>query len=242
MARFIQVPWGHRQKLPQEALDQLGSLIEWYHLVRSASQDAPNSDKEIARLDGLLKSDPTQLWWSDMALAELCVVDVLPIAELRASLVSWRRRLCDVVGEGRYTEYLTTAADALHEQSEEALRADLGSCVRGVYYFYGSYGVAALSRTQVTQRLIKWASGILAVEAGALLFLWIPWSHAPSADFLAWRTIVSVALGTSMAAVLGSIVSVQRRLQDPSVNVDPFYRFVQTNADWFGTAVISPMF
>jgi hypothetical protein len=37
-------------------------------------------------------------------------------------------------------------------------------------------------------------------------------------------------------------VSVQRRLQDPAVEVDPFYRFIQTDADWFGTAVISPLF
>jgi hypothetical protein len=242
MTRFIPIAWPHRPKLPQEALDQLCSLIETYRMVRLASQDAPNSDREIARLDNLLKSDPTQLWWSDMALAELCVVAVLPIPELRASLVAWRRRLCDVVGEGRYAEYLTTATDALHEQDVEALRADLASCIRGVYYFYGSYGVAALSRTQVTQRLIKWASGILAVQAGIVLLLWIPWTANLSADFLGWRTIVSVALATSMAAVLGSIVSVQRRLQDPTVNVDPFYRFVQTNADWFGTAVISPLF
>lgn len=56
------------------------------------------------------------------------------------------------------------------------------------------------------------------------------------------QNITVFALATSFFAVLGAVVSVQRRLQDPQVISDPYYQYIQTSADWFGIAVTSPIF
>ncbi|HEY3676377.1 MAG TPA: hypothetical protein VGK84_10350, partial [Candidatus Tumulicola sp.] len=153
------------------------------------------------------------------------------------TLPSWRRRLQDVVGSNRYAQYIATAVDVTQPQDAEVLRADVMSCIRAIYYFYGSYGVAALSRTRASERLIQAAVVILIVEAIGFTLAWMIPGMAGS-----WRMVAALAIATSAAAVIGSVVSVQRRLQDPAVEVDPFYRFIQTDADWFGTAVISPLF
>jgi hypothetical protein len=226
-----------RAKLPQQALDELRSIIDNYHLMRPASSAASSSDTEITELEGKLKSAPQGLWWSDLAIAELCTASVLSSEQIRATLPSWRRRLQDVVGSNRYAQYIASAVDISQPQDAELLRADVMSCIRAVYYFYGSYGVAALSRTRASERLIEAAVVILAVEAIGLAVAWLLPNMANS-----WRMVASLAIVTSAAAVVGSVVSVQRRLQDPTVEVDPFYRFIQTDADWFGTAVISPLF
>jgi hypothetical protein len=226
-----------RAKLPQQALDELRSIMDNYYLQRPASAVTSSSDAEISKLEGKLQTTPQQLWWSDLAMAELCVAAVLSSQQIRAALPSWRRRFQDVVGANRYAQYIASAVDISQPQDVELLRADLMSCIRAVYYFYGSYGVAALSRTRATERLIEAAVVILAIEIIGFAVAWLLPNVASS-----WRLIASLAIATSAAAVVGSVVSVQRRLQDPAVEVDPFYRFIQTDADWFGTAVISPLF
>lgn len=230
-----------KPKLPQAALDQLNSIVETYHLLRPASSVQTSADAEITRIGALLSEHPDQIWWTDIALAELSVVSLLDAEQLRARLISWRRRLRDVLGDVRYNDYLATATDLSTERDPEAFRADLSECIRAVYYFYGSYGVSALSRTRVTESLIKAAAMIIGAEAVVLLISWFAF-RTPTINVYSWQIIVTVAVAASIAAVLGSIVSVQRRLQDPSVSVDPFYRYIQTDADWFGTAVISPLF
>jgi hypothetical protein len=226
-----------RAKLPQQALDELRSIIDNYNLLRPASAATSTSDSEISKLQDKLQNSPAQLWWSDLALAELCVAAILTGDQIRVTLPSWRRRLQDVVGSARYAQYIATAVDISQTQDDEVLRADLMSCIKAVYYFYGSYGVAALSRTRATERLIEAAVVILAFEAIAFAVVWLLPNMTGS-----WKMVAALAIVSSAAAVLGSVVSVQRRLQDPSVEVDPFYRFIQTDADWFGTAVISPLF
>jgi hypothetical protein len=226
-----------RAKLPQQALDELQSIIDGYHLMRSAADAGSNSDAEIAKLENKLQTSPAQLWWSDLAMAELCVAAILPADQIRATLPSWRRRLQDVVGSNRYSQYVASAVDISQEQDVEVLRADLMSCIRAVYYFYGSYGVAALSRTRAAERLVEAAIIILAIQAIACVVAWLVPNLGNSL-----RIVATLAIATSAAAVIGSVVSVQRRLQDPTIEVDPFYRFIQTDADWFGIAVISPMF
>jgi len=226
-----------RAKLPQQALDELRSIIDGYHLMRPASDAASTSDTEIAKLEAKLQTSPAELWWSDLAMAELCVAAILPADQIRATLPSWRRRLQDVVGSNRYAQYIASAVDISQEQDVEVLRADLMSCIRAVYYFYGSYGVAALSRTRAAARLVEAAVVILAIDTIAFVVAWLLPNIGGSL-----RTVASLAIATSAAAVVGSVVSVQRRLQDPTIEVDPFYRFIQTDADWFGIAVISPMF
>ncbi len=226
-----------RAKLPQQALDELRSIIDGYHLMRAASDAGSNSDAEIAKLENKLQTSPAELWWSDLAMAELCVAAILPAGQIRATLPSWRRRLQDVVGSNRYSQYVASAVDISQEQDVDVLRADLMSCIRAVYYFYGSYGVAALSRTRAAERLVAAATVLLGIQAIAFAVAWLV-PNIPGS----WRAVAALAIATSAAAVVGSVVSVQRRLQDPTVEVDPFYRFIQTDADWFGIAVISPMF
>jgi hypothetical protein len=237
-------------QLPQEACYQLRSLIETYERAIAGGAPRPGSDAEIARLRDRLENSPADLWWSDVVQAELILIEMLPPETIAARLRSWRRRFREVAGEGRYALYEASAPiiDAAGV-SAEVLRADLMECVRGVYYFYSVYGLAARSRSDVTKQTVSVAFVILLIESIVAIILsaarpafWpasIPWwptsFHAP-------RTIVIYLFLASACAVLGSVVSVQRRLQDPAVDVDPTYRYVQMKADRLSVAFVSPFF
>jgi hypothetical protein len=224
------------QRLPQAAVDELRGILETYAVLKGLRQLPDSLNQVVGQIQSMLDQSPQLLWWSDLEVAELCVVAALPDEEVRAHLMGWRRRLHQVIGDAKYAEYLASAPDAVNEQDVAKLRADLGECIRAVYYFYSAYGVAAVSRTHVTQRLMKSAGLILVIEAAILALIW---RFAGSLD---WTPVLSVAIAASAAAVVGSVISVQRRLQDPTVDVDPFYRYIQTDADWFGIAVVSPLF
>ncbi len=235
----IQEAVKQQKPLPREALETLDSVINSYdRLATDAPKRDPGDDLIIDRLRDRRKNDAAGIWWSDIAIAEQCAADLLPKEQLPARLASWRRRLQEVAGRDRYATYLATATTPT-ETDEGKLRADLDECMRAVYYFYSSYGIAALSRNKVTESLFRTASIIIAAE---LFILWL-FYVAPAAavpqqtfDFIEW------VVATSIAGTLGSVVSVQRRLQDPSTSsVDPLYRYITTTADWFGTAVVSPI-
>lgn len=232
--------------LPGEALAQLRSLLDSYDRLRaSAPPVRTGSDDIVDKLKDRLNIDAAALWWSDFEAAELCVVAVLPDDDLRSRIVSWRVQFQQVVGDGIYAQYIATAP-ALAVMTGSQLRADLSQCIREVYYYYGAYGVAARSRSSVTKALLLVALCVLAVLGGSLIL-----ANMPSIQHLFWtdKTVpsgtikmVSWSIGMCAAGVLGSVVSVQRRLHDPNVNVDPYYRYVQTTADWFGIAFVSPIF
>lgn len=52
---------------------------------------------------------------------------------------------------------------------------------------------------------------------------------------------IELLLATAVAAVFGSIVSVQTRLEDPKIDADPFYRYIQTTSDRLSIAFLSPL-
>jgi hypothetical protein len=244
---FFRGSWrGSRLRLPEEAREQLDGLIETYDRLKArAGKDFPGSDGEIALLKTKIANVQATLWWTDVAQAELCVVDVLGDADLLVHLQGWRRRAHDVLGEARYSVYLSTAPNLSGEVKPEVLRADLGECVRAVYYFYSAYGVSARSRSGVTiaaMRVAIWillSEGLVAAILAAKAPSWMAWwPTVPDRDLGA----LEFMLATSATAVLGSIVSVQRRVQDPTVDTDPFYRYIQTTADYVGIAVVPPVF
>ena len=237
-------------QLPEEALDTLRALVDNYerlksNIARSSDETAPShagSDDRISKLRVALDGQPETLWWSDIAQADLCVADLLNGVQLLARIGGWRRRLHEVAGDSRYAAYMLTACDLSSERDEQKLRADLSECIRAVYYFYGAYGVAARSKTIVTRRLLQVAGVILGIEI--IIAALLRWHNASLFIFFKpeVRSLLEYALLTSGFSLIGSVVSVQRRLQDPRVEVDPFYRYIQTTADWFGSALVSPLF
>jgi hypothetical protein len=234
-----------KEKLPQEALDQFQTILDEYDCLRANQAiSAPGDDAHMAKLRKTLDERPETLWWSDMLLAEFCLVDMLNAEQVRATLGGWRRRLHEVASATQYADYIAHAPDLTREKDPKRLKADLCSCMQAVYFFYGAYGVAARSRTDVTISLMRAALMVLAFEALIGLLLFVRWSDGAFYISLpsGWGAVIAWMLATSSAAVVGSVVSVQRRLQDPSVEVDPYFRYIQTHADWFGTAVVSPVF
>jgi hypothetical protein len=229
--------------LPDEAVDQLRAILASYdRLVAVDALPHVGDDTVIAQIHERLENDSESLSWSDLAQADLCVADILSLEQVKARLIGWRRRMHEVVGDARYAQYLA-GASALANITLADARADLAECIRAVYYFYSAYGVAARSRSAVTKSLLRTALVVLVVEAVVGLIVarfWPPKAAVPSATD--WVEMIEYLLGTSAAAVLGSIVSVQRRLQDPTVDVDPFYRYIQTTADRFSIAFISPLY
>ncbi len=234
----------HRLHLPEEALEQLDSLIASYDRLRLDRKDAlPGADAEIAELK-LKIGQRAVLWWTDLVQAEMCLLEVTEDSALRSRLLGWRGRMHDVVGDARFAVYLANAPNLATDVSPAVLRADLGECIRTVYYFYSAYGISARSRTRASVYAMRTAGYIL-VAQGIVAFVLVllantgpPWLKIPQANLGA----LEFALAASAAAVLGSVVSVQRRVQNPGVDTDPFYRYIQTTADWVGIAVVPPVF
>jgi hypothetical protein len=221
-------------KLPEEALCQIRTILDNYQRMRLDSGPHPGEDSEVDRLRGELEHSPQDLWWTDIAQAELCTLQLLSKDDLHARLGGWRRRLREVAGEARYNDYLSSASN-VETASADDIRADLSECMRSVFYFYGAYGLSARSRASVTSWLFR--VSLLVIVAQALIGFLISLIKLPNIT-----EIAEYALATSFFAVLGGMVSVQRRLQDPNLTVDPFYQYIQTSADWFGIAFVSPIF
>ena len=234
----------NRLHLPEEALEQLDSLIASYDRLRlERTEPLPGADGEIKELKLKIR-DQAVLWWTDLVQAEMCLLELTEESALRSRLLGWRARMHDVVGDARFAVYLANAPNLATEVPADTLRADLGECIRTVYYFYSAYGISARSRTRVSLSAMRTAAYILVAE-GILALVLALLAHTGSS----WLKIrledlgaLEYALATSALAVLGSVVSVQRRVQDPSADADPFYRYIQTTADWVGIAVVPPVF
>ena len=234
----------HRLHLPEEALEQLDSLIAAYDRMRKGwPTPLAGADATITELKNKI-SDRAPLWWTDLVQAEMCLLDVTEDSALRSRLMGWRARMHDVVGDTRFAAYLANAPNLATVVPFPALRADLGEVIRTVYYFYTAYGISARSRTRASVYALRTAAYIVMAE-GVIAFVLALLATGKDA----WYAIrpeklgaLEFALAASVAAVLGSVVSVQRRIQNPGADTDPFYRYIQTTADWVGIAVIPPLF
>jgi hypothetical protein len=242
MMQFLKPP----DKLPDEALDKLRTSLDEYDRIKANTKlTNPGDVTEIANLRARLQDHAETLTWSDIAQADYCIIDLLDESQLRGCVSGWRRRLREVAGDTRYSQYLATATDITPGKSTaQDLRTDAAECVRAVYYFYAAYGIAAHSRSSVTQSLFRAASLLIVIELAAAVLLMVHRSPGVAVIPLdnGIRAVIEYFIATSICAVLGSVVSVQRRLQDPSVDVDPFYRYIQTTADKFSIAYVSPIF
>jgi hypothetical protein len=232
-----------RATFPEEAKFQLRNLIETYYRMAAelpADKGHPGNDHEIELLEKKLNEHPDELWWTDVSQAEVVLIETLGPEAVRARLRSWRRRFREVVGETRYALYQATAPDIDAQNPDpERLRADLSECVRAVYYFYSVYGLAARSRSSVTKTMFVVAIAILAFEGILAMVLTFP---TPSGWLKLSPGFLDFLLLTSASAVLGSLVSIQRRLQDPTIDVDPIFRYIQLKADRFSVSFVSPLF
>ncbi len=236
-----------RPPFPAEAQKQFGQLLTQFESLAEAAATAdpsaskPACDAIVAQLKALA---PADRWWTDLAQLELCVADYLPEATVRARVYGWRRQLREVGGEARYAAYLACNPPPSQTAALEDVRADLIECMRSVYYLYGSYGVAASSRDRLIRELLRFGGIIIALECVVAVLLFqitseaIPWLtvNGPLCRTLAFATV------TSMVAVVGSIVSVQRRLEDPTVDADPYFRYIQTSADRLSVSFSAPFF
>ncbi|GAC1415764.1 MAG: hypothetical protein NVSMB5_05280 [Candidatus Velthaea sp.] len=227
-------------RLPEEAIEQLRTAVASYQWLKTAAPACPGADIEMKRLDDRLKNK-AELWWTDVAQAELCLVELLDIDEVRARLTSWRRRLHEVAGDSRFTLYMASAAD-LRGTDIAPLRSDLAECIRAVFYFYGAYGMAARSRQTVTLMTCRTALIIVLFESVLAVFLHSAWMKQWGIFSAQSILQLTYLLATSAAGVVGSVVSVQRRLEDPCIDTDPYYRYIQTNDDRVSIAFVSPLF
>lgn len=231
----------HFMRFPEEAIEQLESLLTSYRRLRKG-QPLPGCDEVVSALEAKLKNrGGQQIWWTDVVQAEMCLLEATDNDDLVARLHGWRARLHDVIGDARFAVYLSNAPALTGSPDPKVLRADLGECIRTVYYFYSAYGVSARSRNRATISAMRTAAVILVLQLVAWLILLV--LHAklqwPS-QFATFRAL-ELLIATSAAGVLGSVVSVQRRVQDPTADSDPFYRYIQTNGDWVGIAIVSPV-
>lgn len=235
-----------RPAFPAEAQKQFDTVLLQFEGLRLEAASAtppmahPASDAIVTALAQLPRSER---WWTDLAQLELCCNEYVPDAIARAQVAGWRRRLREVIGEARFATYIATAPVASSATPIADVRADLNTCMRGVYYFYAGYGVAAASRNALILDVLKYGFTIVMLEVLLVLLLTGPASiRLPWPILVGSSSLVVLATWTSIAAVIGSVVSVQRRLEDPKVDADPYFRYIQTSADRLSVAFSSPFF
>ncbi len=236
-----------RPAFPAEAQRQFdASLAEFGGLQAAAARATPavvrtHSDEIVQKIAAIA---PATRWWTDLGQLELCINEYLSDQVIRARLVFYRQRFREVAGASRFATYLS-AAPIIASAPIEDLRADLAECMRAVYYLYAGYGIAAKSRNALIKELIAYGSLIVVIEMIVAFLLGI---HQPQIGIW-WpaiadptRKLLILATWTSIAAVIGSVVSVQRRLEDPRVDADPYFRYIQTSADRLSVSFSSPFF
>jgi hypothetical protein len=231
-------------KLPPEARAELRQRIETYELLASSATPSDafrGADQQVAAIKA--KKDDS-LCWGDLAPVEVAITRRKGPETVKSSLTAWRRRMREVIGERRYGAYAADALDVTQAKPEE-LQDDLEQCIDTVYHFYLAYGLAARSRRRVTCELLWYSVAIVGVLVVAMLAIkrgTIDWLGAFGIPpFPVSQTAFELLLATAVAAVFGSIVSVQARLEDPKVDTDPFYRYIQTTSDRLSIAFLSPL-
>lgn len=159
--------------------------------------------------------------------------------------------MLEVIGEERYGAYKASAPDIKPDTDINIVRADLNHCVLTVYHFYECYSLAAGTRSSVIKELFSWAAAMVAVlgflmislGAAPLIFPWLKTAGTFAGIFTDIRiNIIETLLATAIIGVFGSVVSVHRRLEDPRVDVDPVFRYIQTSSDRVSIAISSPFF
>lgn len=226
-------------ELPREALQELRLMIDTYERLsaeRMLAGEEPRigSDSAIAIIADRLTNEPRTIWWSDMAEAEQCIADLIADRAVPDYLNTWRRRYREVVGQTRYDLYLSTAPKIDDKETTfSRLRDDLAGRIRAVYFYYSSRGVSAAARGKITLRLLLTGVVILLIEGLISAVLYQGFHGAVAGHYV---------LAASAAALLGAIISVQRRLQNPRISVDPFYKYIQLSSDPWSIVVVSPLF
>lgn len=169
--------------------------------VKPVNEDARRRGQTICTTNA---QNPERLAWGDLYSLELAVLQLQPLARLRARAESLRTKWREVVGQAAFDDYLKAAAD-LDKGDEMTIRADLEQLLSEFHWLYTIYPARERVRSGISKTLALVTLWFLLVLAAVG---W--WLYHPKAGV---QPEVPTVLVVIAAGVVGSFVSAQQRIQ-----------------------------
>src|SRR6185503_3602702 len=160
------------------------------------------------------KQREEELTWGDLYGLETAVLQLQPLDRLRSRAVSLRQKYREMAGPAAYAAYASSTPPDPATAAEPELRADMEQILSEFHWLYSLTPIREGMRSALSRRI-----GIVTFSF-LLIVCVLVWIDYVSSTFLMPTLPIIIAAG-----MLGSFISVQRRIQgvpatgDPVVNI-----------------------
>lgn len=225
--------------VPTFGRDYLRVLIAEYDGIPKA--DGYVEPSEISRLR---RESDDRLWtWADVVSVENALLNATSDDELRATVIRWRERYRDIVGDTRYAYYTQSGPPDPKTAPPADLRADVRALAYRVHYLLATVTAREKMRNRITLIL----ASVMVAVAFLVLQSAFKWNHGPI-PYLDPKCVTSgndcVPMSplqlVMVAGLFGGFVSVQQRLQT-GADSDPFFKRLELSSGWASVIVIAPL-
>lgn len=227
--------------------------LERYQAAAAITQHSPTAlVAEILGRVPLRSSAPTtseyqmlvgkSVAWSDCFALEREIISALPDVALAAGLRQQRIRYSQIAPKDEYAGYIKSALDvdtilaSAPAVPFDRLRSELAAVTDRIIYFLTASGLKENIRGWLTVWTVVLMGVGMALIFGAYYALW----HQAGTKYMPGSFSPTESLFLVLfAGLIGGFVSVQQRLQQPTI-VDPLYKRIELEASGF-SIVVSPV-
>lgn len=224
--------------IPTFARDYLRVLIAEYDAIAKPQGVTDTSDVLAVKA----KTDDRDWIWADVVTIENAVLTATKDVEMRATVIRWRERYRDIVGDARYAYYAQSAPPDPKSASADELRADVRALADRIHYLLAT----VTAREKMRNRLSLFLGVVMVVAALVVLAPALSLQHEmiPLLSSACAEDTYCVPLSAlemvALAGLFGGFVSVQQRLQG-ATDVDPFFKRLELSAGWGSIVLLAPL-
>lgn len=224
--------------IPTFARDYLRVLIAEYEGV--ARERGLSDTPEFAAVKR--KTDDRTWEWADVVAVENAILNATGDAEMRSTVVRWRERYRDIVGDTRFANYVQSGPPDVKTAQPAELRADARALAARIHYLLATVTAREKMRNRLSLFLgLVMLGAAMLVLTGALAY---QQEMNPFRNSLCAEDTYCVKLSAfevvMLAGLFGGFVSVQQRLQS-ATEVDPFFKRLELSAGWGSIVLIAPL-
>ena len=228
--------------IPMFARDYLRVLVAEYTSVpkRDGYTELPEVTSVVAEVT--TAGDDRSWTWADVVTVENAILNATADADLRSTVVRWRERYRDIVGDARYAYYAQSAPPDPKNATAEELRADIRSLADRIHYLMATVTAREKMRNRLTLLL-----GVVMILAAAVVLapaLTLEHEMFPALNSICAEDTYCIKLSAfelvALTGLFGGFISVQQRLQS-STDVDPFFKRLELSAGWGSIVLIAPL-
>ncbi|HEY0393518.1 MAG TPA: hypothetical protein VGD01_03400 [Candidatus Elarobacter sp.] len=232
--------------IPTFARDYLRVLIAEYNAMPKPPGYTDPPDVAAVKA----KTDDRVWLWADVVTIENAILNVTADSDMPATLIRWRERYRDIVGDTRYAFYAQSGPPDPKTAPVADLRADVRGLADRIHYLLAT----VTAREKMRNRLALFLGLVMIVAVLIVLGPALQWSSQRKdvpwilslfrlkdiCSAVTYCVQLSAFELAALAGVFGGFVSVQQRLQT-ATNVDPFFKRLELSAGWASIVLIAPL-